>query len=230
MLVAEKSPIPSFKGFSVKVFRQGRTNLSERRLSRTQVVFVPTRGVVGVFLHAAHGTVEESLLMAAWQAQNCPQVTLPDEKHIALFGRLVSIHCVPFAGYEDVWMQEGELQVAFKRAIDPVKRRAHVEAFARKALLDAAYASLETFKPRLKRMPQRIDICPLRPRILGQCTRDGVIRLNESLCHLPESVMEETLAHELVHLEHFNHSTAFWLRLTELLPDWLPRTLAHYLS
>jgi predicted metal-dependent hydrolase len=129
-----------------------------------------------------------------------------------------------------MWFQEGVLTVAFKRREEPETLQAKVATFSRKALQTAAEQALEAFRPRLERLPKRIEICPLRPRILGQCTREGVIRLNESLATLPTSVMEETLAHELVHLELFNHSSAFWRRLSELLPDWLPRTLAHYLS
>ncbi len=230
MFTSEPSPIASFKGFAVRCFRQGRTNLAERRLTRTYVLFMPTRSVVGVFLHTAQSVVEEELLVAAWRAQGCPEVIRPTAHQMILFGKGVPISVVPFAGYEDVWFQEGILTVAFKRREEAEMLQAKVATFSHKALQSAAEQALEAFRPRLVRLPKRIEICPLRPRILGQCTREGVIRLNESLATLPTSVMEETLAHELVHLEHFNHSSAFWRRLSELLPDWLPRTLAHYLS
>jgi hypothetical protein len=230
MFKREVSPITTFKGFAVKSFRQGRTNLAERHLTRTHVLFIPTRGVVGVFLSDALTIVDELLLTAAWRAQGCPEVTLPDARHIALFGRLLALQAEPFAGYNDFWMQEDTIHVAFKRGEDQAMLQAHLNTFARKTLLELAESALQRYLPYLKRQPQRIEISPLRPRILGHCTREGIIRLNESLCQWPASVMEETLAHELVHLEHFNHSPAFWRRLSELLPDWLPRSLAHYLA
>jgi hypothetical protein len=230
MFVAETSPIATFQGFKVKCFRQGRTNLAERRLTRTQVLFAPTRGVVGVFLHQATTVLETRLLEAAWRAQGCPQVTLPDANYLVLWGQLVPVQKIPFAGCEDIWLQEGTLHITFRRQIDVTRMNARLDCFLRQQLLETALSALERFKPLLTKLPQRIEVCPLRPRILGQCTREGVIRLNASLSTWPESVMEETLAHELVHLEHFNHASAFWRRLTALLPDWLPRSLAHYLA
>jgi hypothetical protein len=230
MFVFEASPIATFQGFKVKCFRQGRTNLAERHLTRTHVIFVPTRGVVGVFLHHATAVVEEALLAAAWRAQGCPQVTYPDAHHQLIWGSLVPVQMIPFAGCEDIWLQDGALQITFRRQMDATRLEARIACFMQQQLLVTAEAALEKFRPFLTKMPLRIEVCPLRPRILGQCTREGVIRLNASLCIWPKSVMEETLAHELVHLEHFNHSSAFWRRLTELLPDWLPRSLVHYLA
>ena len=230
MFRKEVPPFATFKGFAVKCFRQGRTNLAERHLTRTQVLFVPTRGVVGIFLPNALEVVDEHLLNAAWRAQGCPEVTLPDAHHIALFGRLLTLESVPFAGYNDVWMQGDTVHAAFKRGEDRALLQAHLNVYARKTLLAAAEAAIQRFSPYLKHQPHHIEIAPLRPRILGHCTRSGIIRLNEQLSQWPTSVMEETLAHELVHLEYFNHSPAFWRRLSELLPDWLPRSLVHYLA
>lgn len=229
MFRLEKSPLTSFNGFDVKCFRQGRTNLMERRITRTHILFAPIRGVVGIFLQDALAVVDDAMLMAAWRVQGSPKVTRPTARQVPLFGRLLTLQTVPFAGYDDLWLENDTLYAAFKRGEAWEKLEARLRLFSRQHLLAAAEASLRRFAPQLTRMPLRIEIAPLRPRILGQCTRDGVIRLNEELCHWPETVMEETLAHELVHLEHFNHSPAFWKRLTELLPDWLPRSLAHYL-
>jgi len=73
----------------------------------------------------------------------------------------------------------------------------------------------------------------------GSCTAQKRINLNFKLLFLPKSLTEHVLLHELCHTEHFNHSRAFWQRLTQLdplcslhrealknahlfLPSWIP--------
>ena len=84
--------------------------------------------------------------------------------------------------------------------------------------------------PRLAAAPARIVVRRLGRRTLGQCRRNGEIRLSPALAAWWPEVVEETLAHELTHLTHFNHSPAFWRTLSALLPDWLPRALLHHLG
>lgn len=229
MFRAEPSPITTFEGFTVKCFRQGRVNLVERRLSHTKVIFVPSKGVVGVFLASAIEIVEEVLLRAAWQAQGSPRVAKPDAQHLYLFGERLTIEQMAFAGCNDVWREGERIIVAFRRGVCEKTQAALLSRFIYTALETHVQQLFETFRPQLKRQPQAIQIAPLRGRVLGKCTRDGVIYLNFSLSQWSLAIIEETLAHELVHLEHFNHSAAFWQRLTTLLPGWLPRYLIHYL-
>ena len=54
----------------------------------------------------------------------------------------------------------------------------------------------------------------------GSCGRDGVVRVHWRLVQAPKVAMEYVIAHELAHLLHRNHSSAFWLKLAETMPDW----------
>lgn len=73
----------------------------------------------------------------------------------------------------------------------------------------------------------------------GSCSHQGRISLNARLLWLSPQAVDYVLLHELTHLEHFNHSPAFWqalearclgarqwdqrLRKASLhMPDWLP--------
>lgn len=231
VFLPEVSPIEQYRGFRVKAFRQGACNLVERKLYRPVVRFVPFRGVVGVFLPRGAWAVEETLLEATWTAQGKPLVHFPAAQEMVYFGRILTVQELSFAGYEDVWLEADEqtLMLAYRRTVDVKRRQAMLRTFQHAHLLKRAYIDLDHFLPLLDRPPQAIVIHPLRPRILGQCTREGEIRLNLSLLQWPPEILTETLAHELAHLTVFNHSPAFWRRLTSLLPDWLPRSLAHYL-
>ena len=54
----------------------------------------------------------------------------------------------------------------------------------------------------------------------GSCGRDGVVRVHWRLSQAPRMAMEYVVAHELVHLLHRNHSSAFWRTLGETMPQW----------
>lgn len=192
--------------------------------------FAPQFGRLGIFLPQSADMPNEAALREAWLLQGCPPVHLPEPGEALLFGRPLPIRQIPFAGYDDVWQADETLYCGFRRQIDAQHAQRAITAFLMAHLQKRAQAFLSTWESRLTRLPTRLIVKPLAARTLGQCTRDGEIRLNPKLIAWPEEVLAETLAHELTHLTHFNHSPAFWRQLTELLPDWLPRSLAHYLT
>jgi predicted metal-dependent hydrolase len=66
---------------------------------------------------------------------------------------------------------------------------------------------------RLLRMPKR----------WGSCTAKGEILLNPELIKTPAACVEYVILHELCHLKHPNHSSAFFRMLDAVLPDWRDR-------
>lgn len=54
----------------------------------------------------------------------------------------------------------------------------------------------------------------------GSCGKDGIVRVHWRLIQAPKVAMEYVVAHELVHLLHRNHSSAFWRKLAETMPIW----------
>lgn len=83
------------------------------------------------------------------------------------------------------------------------------------------------------RWPERVvhwaAVTGLRPSSLkircyksrwGSCTRQGRVSLNTLLLGAPPAVLDYVIIHELCHLEHLNHSPAFWALVTSHCPDW----------
>lgn len=55
----------------------------------------------------------------------------------------------------------------------------------------------------------------------GSCDRNGTIHLNLELVKAPKVCIEYVIIHEMCHLAHLNHSSAFYELLGKLYPNWL---------
>lgn len=54
----------------------------------------------------------------------------------------------------------------------------------------------------------------------GSCNSRGDIRYHWQLVQAPEAVIDYVVAHEVCHLLHMNHSSAFWNAVATLCPDY----------
>ncbi|HEY9033289.1 MAG TPA: SprT family zinc-dependent metalloprotease [Pseudomonadales bacterium] len=54
----------------------------------------------------------------------------------------------------------------------------------------------------------------------GHCTSTGVLQFNWLIIMAPPEVIDYLIVHELSHLQHMNHSPAFWQRVECFCPDY----------
>lgn len=99
-------------------------------------------------------------------------------------------------------------------------------AHARSGLLSALkIQARQQLEPRLAHWAQAHGLCFLRvgwrnqQSRWGSCSSKGSISLNLRLLFLPPALVDYVLVHELAHLEHPNHSPAFWARVEQMLPE-----------
>lgn len=64
----------------------------------------------------------------------------------------------------------------------------------------------------------QLTIRSLRTR-WGSCNQRGEITLNFYLMQVPWALIDYVILHELTHLEHLDHSPAFWLALMSKIPE-----------
>ena len=84
-----------------------------------------------------------------------------------------------------------------------------------------------------ERLPERVAHWRVRvgvdlPRIViadqqkrwGSCDRSGTVRLNWRIIQAPMRLIDYVVVHELVHLRHADHGSAFWRALSVVMPDY----------
>jgi predicted metal-dependent hydrolase len=87
-----------------------------------------------------------------------------------------------------------------------------------------------------ERLPERVQLYSRRlgvsvPPIFvrdqqsrwGSCNAKGELRFNWRIIMAPMSLVDYVVAHELCHLEHLDHSSSFWKRLRQIMPDYRKR-------
>ena len=66
--------------------------------------------------------------------------------------------------------------------------------------------------------PTRLALSSARTR-WGSASARGSVRLNWRLVHFALPTIDYVVAHELAHLRHMHHGTAFWTLVATVIPD-----------
>ncbi len=71
-------------------------------------------------------------------------------------------------------------------------------------------------------VPAKFHIRKMKAR-WGSCSSQGELCFNSLLMQKDEALIDLVIIHELCHLRHFNHNSAFYKLLDHVLPDWKER-------
>jgi predicted metal-dependent hydrolase len=72
---------------------------------------------------------------------------------------------------------------------------------------------------RVGQSPRRVQVRLQRTR-WGSCSAHGTISVNAALLFLPPELGRYLIIHELCHMQHMNHSRAYWRHVGRFEPDY----------
>lgn len=93
-----------------------------------------------------------------------------------------------------------------------------LKAYLRDHLKEKCENWSDYFAKRLQVKVNRVTIKDVQTR-WGSCSIQGNLNYNWRLVFAPDIILEYVCAHEVAHLVHMNHSTAFWAVVETLYPD-----------
>lgn len=124
---------------------------------------------------------------------------------------------VPGAGRR-VELEGGELRVPGAPEQVPRRVEAYLKTLARSELAFAA----DSYAKALGRDYTKLTLRDTRSR-WGSCTSAGGLMFSWRLIMAPAEVLAYVAAHEVAHLQHMDHSSAFWATVQDLFGDHKPQ-------
>lgn len=132
--------------------------------------------------------------------------------------RLSSVSSVSNRHSPTQW-HDDHLKLLVKEGTGPVE-------LGKKLRCAVQHRALTLFEARLYHYAQHMGLKPPVLRLSnartrwGSCSLKSGIRINWRLVHLPQSLIDYVIVHELAHLIEMNHSPRFWAVVSQVYPDW----------
>lgn len=94
-----------------------------------------------------------------------------------------------------------------------------LEQWYKEKALEIFSERINSYSKKIGKKPERIKLSNAKKR-WGSCTSKGTTLLNWRIVMAPMQVVDYLVVHELSHLIHLNHSTAFWQLVAKIIPDY----------
>lgn len=159
-----------------------------------------------------------------WVSRHLAQVrrrlelrTLPYQpgRTLAYLGQDITLQAVP--GYQRRARLEGGLLLVPEVRMGEAKRL--VTDWYRARAREVIDETVGRFAPRMGTWPKRVSLKDTVSR-WGSCSAAGNMSFSWRIVMAPPEVIDYVVVHELAHLVHLNHSTAFWKTVACYCPDF----------
>lgn len=149
----------------------------------------------------------------------------PSTGQIKLFGN--AFRLVPSAvrrtASEAVDLHQRVIHLSGRESFsDPVKLEQRLKAVLKEAGKTFLEPYTQQIAERTGLRPATVHVRSYR-RKWGQCSSRKEITLNWRILHLPTTLQEYVIVHELCHLRQMNHSAVFWDLVAQHCPDYVQR-------
>lgn len=94
-----------------------------------------------------------------------------------------------------------------------------IQSFLKNEAMILFQKRAQYFAEKLHITPPTIKLSSAKKR-WGSCNSHGLVRLNWRLIHLPTSLIDYVIAHELAHLFEMNHGKNFWELVKNICPNY----------
>lgn len=186
-----------------------RTGLQVRTPWRAQLADVEA------LLMAQKAWIEQTL--AAHQDRLATRPTLVDGTRLPLIDKRLELRLG--IGHRLRVSRRGDQLMVNAPELDDASLRIELERWYREEARRLLMQRLEALSERTGLVPSGISIRAQKRR-WGSCNSQGHLNLNWRLLLLPGAQVDYVLLHELCHLQHMNHSAAFWALVGRHMPEF----------
>ena len=168
-------------------------------------------------LHDKANWVVEKL--AGWQSKKIPRIIWAEGSVIPFRGEEFTLKLTPKKRGDRPRLYGEILLVPVGEDADDGRIEKAVKHWYKVEALRVFNECVEYFAPLMNVQPREIKLTSASTQ-WGNCTTDGVVRLNWQLVKMPLHLIDYVVVHEMAHLVEMNHSTAFWQVVENVCPEY----------
>lgn len=143
---------------------------------------------------------------------------LCDGGRVAYEGKVLTLRCDPNIAHTQRSVHTDELLVRAEATASAEEIAAVVQKWLKERFAERLPERISFWADKTGLHPKKVSISNAKKQ-WGSCTRQGAIRLSWRLICLPAAALDYVIVHELVHLRHFDHSSAFWTDVQTIYPE-----------
>lgn len=143
---------------------------------------------------------------------------LCDGGRVAYEGKVLTLRCDPNIAHTQRSVHTDELLVRAEATASAEEIAAVVQKWLKERFAERLPERISFWANKTGLHPKKVSISNAKKQ-WGSCTRQSAIRLSWRLICLPAAALDYVIVHELVHLRHFDHSSAFWADVQTIYPE-----------